>query len=168
MGTLFHLSPPSSCPLCCPELSSQETHLWGDKKLPMVTGERPAHCPDQHPREWGAGLRGKQASFGSRALRKAAREPGLGDSIPACSRGHRQQEKTGWNGSPTAAARKAGSPHRPQGFPHLFPGRGNVLGGGGRAGRAEPRVEDRPVSNRAGNERKGPFLLKDPSPSPYD
>lgn len=131
-----------------PSLGGREAGHWGQT------------CPLPRPASQGMGgsLGGEQAhSARSRAFCKAARQPGLGDSTPACSRGHQQQEKTGWNGSPTAAAKKASSPC-PQGFPHLLPG-------GGRGRQAKSVAEDRPVGNKAGSKRKGALPLEGP-PSP--
>lgn len=114
LETLYHLSPP--LPPLNLGLSSRKAHLWEDKQQPTVTDEKkPASCPGQHPREW-AGV--WEASWAialatPRALRKVAGQPSLRGSAPACSRGHRQQEKTDWNGNPAAVAKEASSPCPP-------------------------------------------------------
>lgn len=106
------LSEPSSCHLWHLGLSSQEGPSLGKREAAHVHQEETCLLP--RPAE---GLRGEQDH--SRALRKAARQPSLRGSAPACSHGHRQQEKADWNSNPTAAAKEASSP-APRAFPICF------------------------------------------------
>lgn len=94
--------------------------LWGDKQ-PVVTEEKPAPCPDQHPREW-AGV--SEASWApAPAPGPCTRQPGSQASVapllPApLGIGNRKKQ----TGPATQQLRQGGQlPSSPRAFPICFP-----------------------------------------------